>query len=263
MPTGGHTLMRGVNILGRWTRTTSESSNFSLQTYFDQTRISDAVPALLLGNIPVTPSGTLHDNLRTFDVDFQQRFRLGTLHGITWGAGFRQTDDGADSAPALAFLPGNLSQQLYSAFLQDEIRMSEALSLTVGTKLEHNLYTGLEVEPNLRLQWHPYPDQTFWSAVSRAVRTPSRIDHDLREAAPPYLQLLQGRSTFTSEDVLAYEIGHRAQVSPRLATSVALFFNEYSNVRSTSITPATILPFYSPTTWKATRTVWNSPATCS
>ncbi len=244
VPTGGHTVMRGANLLGRWTRVVSDRSDFSLQSYFDRTTLLDAVPALRIGAVAVTPSGVLRDELKTVDLDFQHRLRLGAAHALTWGLGFRNTRDDTDNAPALAFLPETLDQQLYSAFLQDEISMGKTVSLIVGTKLEHNDYTGLEVEPSARLLWRPSPSQTLWSAVSRAVRTPSRIDRDLRQAAPPYLQLLQGRSTFTSENVVAYELGHRAQISSRLATGISVFYNDYSDVRSTSITPATILPFY-------------------
>jgi len=59
------------------------------------------------------------------------------------------------------------------------------LALTVGTKLEHNDYTGTEWEPGLRLQWQPAATRMFWGAVSRAVRTPSRVDRDISQAAPP------------------------------------------------------------------------------
>lgn len=242
--TGGNTVMQGLNLLGRWTHTVSEASQLTLQTYFDRTRLSDAVPALRVGAVAVTPSGTLRDDLRTLDVDLQHRFPLGAAHRITWGAGFRHTHDVVDDAPALAFLPGRLDQQLYSAFVQDQILLAGTFSLTLGTKLEHNDYTGLELEPSVRWQWRTAAEQSLWGAVSRAVRTPSRIDRDLRQAAPPYLQLLQGRPEFTSEDVLAYELGHRAQLSSKLTTSLAVFYNDYDKVRSTSITPATILPFY-------------------
>ena len=44
--------------------------------------------------------------------------------------------------------------------------------------------------------------------------------------------------------MIAYEVGYRAQLSSRLSTSVAGFYNQYNDVRSTSVTPTTILPFY-------------------
>ena len=88
----------------------------------------------------------------------------------------------------------------------------------MGTKLEHNDYTGFEVEPSARLQWNVTPKQMLWAAVSRAVRTPSRIDVDLSEPGPGHLlTILQGgRSAYTSESVIAYELGYRAQLNPKL-----------------------------------------------
>ena len=243
VPGSAATTMRGANLLGRWTRTLAEESDLSLQTYYDWTHLSDAVPALVLNGTQFAPAGRLRDDLQTIDLDFQHRFRPAEAHQVVWGLGFRHTHDVVDNAPGVAFLPAVLDQQLYSAFLQDAWALSDRLSLTFGSKIEHNSYTGLELEPSVRLQWQPASNQTLWSAISRAVRTPSRIDRDLWQAAPPYLALLQGRPDFKSENVVAYELGYRAQHSV-FTTSVATFYNAYTDVSSTSITPATILPFY-------------------
>jgi iron complex outermembrane receptor protein len=72
--------------------------------------------------------------------------------------------------------------------------------------------------------------------VSRAVRTPSRIDRDLHEPGPGgLLAILQGGgSDYHSESVIAYELGYRAELTPRLNTSLSALFNDYHDVRSTS-----------------------------
>jgi iron complex outermembrane receptor protein len=158
--------------------------------------------------------------------------------------GFRHTHDAVDNAPALAFFPAILNQQLYSLFAQDEIRLRDTLFLTVGSKIEHNEYTGLEFEPSVQLMWQPRATQTTWAALSRAVRTPSRIDRDLSQGAPPYPVVLRGDDDFTSEKVLAYEAGYRAQWHSSLTTTLSGYYNEYDDVRSTRITPATVIPFY-------------------
>ncbi len=240
----GVTTMRGANLLGRWTRVMSDKSDLALQAYYDWTKLADTVPALVLGGTQFAPAGRLRDDLRTLDLDFQHRFPLGSAQSIVWGLGFRHTHDVVSNAPGLAFFPTKLDHSLYSAFLQDEFRLRDDLSVTLGTKLEHNDYTGLEVEPNLRLQWQASAAQTVWAAISGASRVPSRIDRDFSQAAPPYLALLQGRSDFKSEKVVAHELGYRAQVSPSLSTSLSTFYNVYSDVRSTSITPVTVLPFF-------------------
>ncbi len=244
LPAGGRTTMRGANLLGRWTRDLSDGSEISLQAYHDWTQLRQDVPAMVLNGTQFAPAGRLRDDLHTTDLDFQHRVSGGQVHALVWGLGFRHTHDAVSNAPALAFFPTVLDQQLYSAFLQDEIQLHDRFSITVGTKLEHNDYTGLEIEPNLRLGWQAADNQTIWASVSRAVRTPSRIDRDLSQAAPPYLGLLLGSPDFRSEKVIAYEIGYRAQNTPAVSTSLSTFYNVYSDVRSTSITPVTILPFY-------------------
>ena len=67
--------------------------------------------------------------------------------------GFRFTHDVVQNAPGLGFFPTTLNQDLYSAFLQDEITLRSDLSLIVGSKIEHNDYTGFQYEPNLRMAW--------------------------------------------------------------------------------------------------------------
>jgi iron complex outermembrane receptor protein len=241
--TGGTSDTSGANILGRWSRSIAEDSNLSLQSYVDQTHVADPVAPLIVNGLQFAGAGTLHDDLTTFDVDFQHRLRIG-LNSVVWGFGFRYTHDVVDNAPALAFLPPTLDRDLYSLFAQDEIALQSNLSMTVGTKIERNNYTGFEFEPDIRLSWMLSSQQALWAAVSRAVRTPSRIDQDFSEAAPPHFVLLEGGSNFTSESVIAYELGYRAQLSSLFTASVSSFFNHYDDIRSTTFTPATILPLF-------------------
>ncbi len=240
---GGTARVRGANLLGRWTRARGEGSEISVQAYVDRTRVDLPVPALLLGGIPLAPAGELRDRLDTWDVDFQHRVAAGARHTLTWGAGFRYWESDVDNAPALAFLPPRHLHRLWSAFVQDQIRIRDAFELTLGTKLEHNDVTGFEAEPSVRLRWRPGERGMVWAAVSRAVRTPSRIDTELSQPAPP-LVLLAGNPDFDSESVLAWELGARGRLGARATGSVAAFHNSWRNLRSTSATPATILPLF-------------------
>jgi iron complex outermembrane receptor protein len=243
-PTGGLATTSGGNLLGRWARQFSDDSDMSLQSYLDTTHLLDPEPAFVVQGRPLAPAGILQDDLTTYDVDFQHRFALGPSNGVVWGLGYRYTHDLVSNAPGIGFLPTLLDQRLYSMFAQDEIALKPDLSFILGTKLEHNDYTGWELQPNARLRWNFVEGQAVWAAVSRAVRTPSRIDRDLFEAPPPRFGLLEGSSNFTSEKLVAYEIGYRAQYTSRLSTSVSTFYNVYSDLRSTSFTPTTVLPFF-------------------
>src|SRR5665213_2432912 len=123
VPTGDAAETDGGNLLGRWTRSSSDGSDFTLQSYLDRTHLSDPVPAFLLGTIPLAPAGLLVDDLTTYDIDFQQRLPLRGVNRLVWGLGYRRTNDELSNAPSLAFLPPVLDQNLYSAFLQDEIAL--------------------------------------------------------------------------------------------------------------------------------------------
>ncbi len=240
--TGGRSEVRGGNVLGRWTRTLSPDADFQLQVYYDRTHLTMPVPAAVFA-----PAGTFVDELDTFDLDFQHHFRAADRHNFVWGLGYRFTDDTVKNAPALAFFPARLKQELFSGFVQDEIALSNSVALTLGTKVEHTSYTGWEAEPSVRLQWNVAPDHMLWAAVSRAIRAPSRIDRDVSQPAPDHvLVLLQGRPGFKSETLIAYELGWRAQLGESGMFAASAFLNDYDDLRSTSVSapdPVFGLPF--------------------
>jgi len=223
-----NTSMSGSNLIGRWSRDLGDNSDMKLQVYYDRTHRS----------IP----GSFTQGLDTYDLDFQHRFPVGQRHDVVWGFGYRVVDDNVINTPANAFLPAQVTRQWFNAFLQDEIAFSERLHLTLGSKVEHNDYTGYELEPSLRASWSVTKAQTLWAAVSRAVRTPSRIDRDLYSpAVPPYR--VAGGPNVVSEKLLAYELGYRAQVAPQLALSLATFYNDYQDLRSLEpLTPPAAFP---------------------
>ncbi|MGH8262422.1 MAG: TonB-dependent receptor plug domain-containing protein [Steroidobacteraceae bacterium] len=230
---GGRSTTSGHNLLGRWSRTLSDQADMRLQIYWDHTHLT-------LPTAPVifAPAGVLKDSLDTYDVDFQHHFQWGERQRIVWGLGYRFTHDVVENSPGIAFFPPKLDQSLYSGFLQDEIAVRDNLTLTLGTKIEHTDYTGFEIEPSVRMQIALNDTQSLWGAVSRAVRTPSRIDRDISQPAPGFLiVVLQGGASFKSEEVLAYELGYRAQLAARVNSSLSLFYNEYDDVRSTTISP--------------------------
>jgi len=234
VPTGGRANVSGGNLLGRWSHTFSEDSDISLQMYYDRTHLVDPIPAFVINGFPLAAAGLLTDDLDTYDIDFQHHFHLASWNNIVWGLGYRFTHEVDQNAPALALLPPTLDHDLFSAFVQDEITLRDNLFLTLGTKIEHNDYTGVEVEPSGRLQWNVTQKQMVWAAISRAVRTPSRIDRDLSQPGPGApLVILKGNPDFESETVIAYELGYRAQPTAKLETSLSAFFNDYDHVRST------------------------------
>jgi iron complex outermembrane receptor protein len=226
----GRTVARGGNALGRWTRTLSEESDLQVQVYYDRSWRDFGI-------------GVTED-LTTYDIDGQHRLQLGRRQEVVWGLAARVMVDDTESDTSLAFLPEDKTLQLYSGFVQDEIALSgDRLRLSVGSKFEHNSYTGFEVQPSVRLAWTPASRHTVWAAVSRAVRTPSRIDRDFFAFAAPSVPLLVG-GDIQSEKLIAYELGWRAQPDPRVSVSVSTFYNDYDDLRTLEAGPPPAgLPF--------------------
>jgi iron complex outermembrane recepter protein len=203
----------GSNILSRWSRSLDDKSGFTLQLYYDRADRRD--PNFI-------------EDHNTGDIDFQYRLPLPGRQDVTWGAEYRVTADQTDSAPGIRlFDPARQTIPTYSTFLQDVIALKpEKLSLTLGTKLENNFYSGWELQPSIRLQGMPTDRQSAWASVSRAVRTPSRLERDL------FLNGLARGTGFDSEKVIAYELGYRVDPLAWLSLDAAAFYNDYTDLLS-------------------------------
>jgi iron complex outermembrane recepter protein len=238
VPTGGTSTTSGGNVTSRWSRIISPTSDMSLQLYYDHTQLAIPVPSS-----EFSPAGTLKDRLDSYDLDFQHRLAAGGRNNVVWGLGYRFTHDVVHNSRPLGFFPPRLDHSLVSAFAQDEITLAQDVFLTLGTKLEHNDYTGFEVEPTARLRWSYSPDRMVWAAVSRAVRMPSRVDRDLKQPSQ-FPIILAGSADFESETLIAYELGYRAELGAKASASISAFYNDYDDLRSLSFTPTTIIPLF-------------------
>ena len=212
------------NLLGRWSQQLSEGSDITVQTYWDRT--DRRVP------------NSYAEKLNTYDLTFQHSLQIGERQRALWGGGYRLMADRIDNInpAALSFLPAKRDLQLFSGFVQDEITLvRDKLTLTLGTKLEHNSYSGFEPQPSGRLAWKMTENQTLWGAVSRAVRSPSRIDADLTAPVVNFAGnsgRLDSNPNFDSEKLLAFELGYRVRPQERIALSLATFYNCYDDLRS-------------------------------
>jgi iron complex outermembrane receptor protein len=215
------TRVSGGNVLARWRHASGEKSDMQLRAYYDYTRRDDA---------------SFLDTLHTFDLDFQQRFAASARHEILWGANYRLTSNRNRGGGIFVVDPEESDDQLFSGFIQDQVALGDSLRLTLGTKLEDNDFSGFEVQPSIRVAWSPRAGQTIWSAISRAVRVPTRLERDIAiEVTPPGSNpyaLLLGNEDFGAERLIAYEAGYRWQTRPNLSLDVALFYNDYDRLAS-------------------------------
>ncbi len=216
----------GRNLLTKWDHAISDQSSIALQLYYDHTERAEVF------------AKQVHD---TLDIDFQHQFRAFKNHDVIWGLGYRNIRDDFDNTFTVSFLPDHETRNLYSLFVQDEITLlPDSLHLTLGSKFEHNDYTGLEVQPNARLMWLPDANSSLWGSISRAVRTPSRVEYGSRTVAviapiPPTFTPVVinslGTDDFQSEDLTAYEIGYRIQPRENFSLDLALFYNDYDDLQ--------------------------------
>jgi len=209
----------GGNLLGRWKRQLGAGESMDLQVYYDRSHRR-------------TPN-YFEERRDTVDADFQHHFPIGGRHDVVWGLGSRVTRDKVTNSPVVEFLPDHRTLNLFSAFAQDEITLvPDRLRLTLGSKLEYNSYTNLEVQPSVLAAWTPDDRHTVWAAISRAVRTPTRLDEDVVFLGANGQPFLSGSSDVVSEELLAYELGYRMQPTADLLVDLATFYDVYDHLRS-------------------------------
>ncbi|MBN1615130.1 MAG: TonB-dependent receptor [Deltaproteobacteria bacterium] len=220
-----------ANLLARWRHTFSTTSDLSLQVYYDwmDRRAQDN-----------------REKRNTLDIDFQHRFALGSRQEIVWGLGYRHTRGVFSTEPnALIVLdPYAKGDQLFSGFVQDDILVFEdKLHLILGSKFEHNDYTGFEIQPSGRFLWMPHAEHTFWGAVSRGVRTPSwgetygtipeTVIPPFTAANPsplPAALSLVGTRDLQAEELAACELGYRFHPVERISLDAAAFYHVYAHM---------------------------------
>ena len=221
----------GGNVLLRWRQDVKPSVNWMLQLYYDRSERENDL---------------LEENRDTLDLELQGQFSMGSRHEVTWGLGYRYTQDDIEGSFSVNFDPDSQEENLFNLFIQDDILLiRDLVSAVIGVKLEHNDYSDFEVQPSLRFSWTPNEKNTLWAAVSRAVRTPSRSDHDIvihPFVSPPFsaenpsplpvIGEIAGSERFDSEELLAFELGYRVQISGSLSLDVATFYNEYDNLQT-------------------------------
>jgi iron complex outermembrane recepter protein len=219
----------GGNVLGRLTRTSASGNQLQLQWYYDYTYRQ--VPRQFA------------EARNTGDVDLQYRFVPLRRHDVTAGAGLDVTHSRTLGSPVLFFDPATRTSPLVNTFAQDVIEVvPQRFYVTVGSKFEHNDYTGFEAQPTGRFRWSPARTATIWGAVSRGVRMPARFDTDLRFTGDTPNVLIQGNPDFLSETVIAHELGYRQSVGRRFAAGITGFENDYDHLRSQEPTLPTIVP---------------------
>jgi iron complex outermembrane recepter protein len=213
------------DVLARWNHILGNGSDASLQIYFDRTNRHD------LG---------VFEGLDTLDVDFQHHLRMGSRNDVVWGGGYRFTTDEHVPGYGKTYVPLGQANNLASAFVQDEIKISDSVSFTVGSKFERQPYAGFQYEPSARLVWAPTDRHTLWMSASQAVKQVSREEAGLvvdqftfpTQGGGFGVQSISGNPKSSAERLRDYEIGYRSQVTRRFSLDLTTFLSYYHDLET-------------------------------
>lgn len=230
-----NTESRGWHLLGDYSRALSANSQLNLKAYFDHAKRDESF------------FGFSRD---TVDLEMSHHFEMGERHELLWGMGYRHINNDLNTNQTVIDTQGESeSINLWSLFVQDQITLKpDALWLTLAARLEHHSYTDFEWQPTVRLSWQPVEQHRFWTALSRAVRTPSQAENEYQinvgNLAPnsafnplPVVNrlILQGNSDYDSEVVQSIEAGYRYADGNRFSIDTAVFYNDYDDLRSSQV----------------------------
>jgi len=214
---------RGYDVTGRWSHDLEGGSSLEIQTYLDE-------------NARILP-GLAREQLDTFDLQAQHNTALWWNDTFIWGGEYRHSKEAFYSSAGIGFANPVTHLDIENLFAQDSFRLFDNLKVTTGIKIENSSFSNVDFMPDLRFSWQVADNHMLWASVSRAVRTPSKIDRELE--SPP---LLLAAPRFHSEKLTAYEAGYRGQPLSDLSLSVSLYYNLYDDLRTTFYTPVTVAP---------------------
>jgi iron complex outermembrane recepter protein len=212
----------GYDLIAGWSRALEDGSTLAVNGYVDHDERGDP---------------TLDESRYTLNVDVQHTLAQRGRHRIIWGGQMRHWWEDFNSYNIFHFAEPKTTIALGSVFVQDDIALKQNLKLTLGLKAEYNSYSGFDWLPNVRLAWQPNGHSMAWAALSRAVRTPNRIERELQATG-----ILVPSPDYGPETLTALEAGWRAQPMERMSYSLSAFYNAYDDLRTAGITPVTVLP---------------------
>ena len=216
---------RGGHLLARWQHGFAGGDHVAVQAYYDRARRREAH----------------YMEIRdTVDLDAQHRVAWGGRHDFVWGFSARRSHgDFRGRFPTLAIEPAHRADDIASVFAQDEVRAGR-LRLAAGAKGEWNDYSGWHLQPSVRAGVLLAERHNVWAAVSRGVRTSSRVERDLVLYASidperPLVARLVGSDAFRSESVVSYEAGYKARLGARVYFDVSGFHAVYDDLATNEV----------------------------
>ena len=220
---------RGGNLNVHWKRTLGDDQDYSLRAVFDNYQSFDY---------------RVTEKRNYLDLEFQHYFQPREGHDFIWGLGYRGTWYELADMRNIKLLDEHRNikddrfDPLYSIFAQNDITLNDDWNLTISARYEHNSFTGKEFQPNARLTWKAAENRTFWTSVSRAVKTPSISETAVLTDNITFFKIngidialsIEGNQDLESEQLTAFEFGYREQFSNSFRLDITTFYNQYENI---------------------------------
>lgn len=211
-------VQKGANFLTRWNRELEDNSNFKLQFYYDR--------------VGRDAGSFVRNELQKADLEFQYNFSYENKHEISWGLNYQYQDYNYDGH---VLLIETERSNLAGMFVHDEIELTpDKWSLILGARIEHNDFSGLEFQPNIRTLWTPDSKHSYWGAISRAVKIPSARAQDaiLNIFSFGGNSILQEQKApdVDSEILWAYELGYKFKKDKSFSYDATVFVHDYNNL---------------------------------
>jgi iron complex outermembrane receptor protein len=219
-----HTDYEGGDLQAKWTHTASAGNESELQFTFSRNDWNYEI---------------LQGRLNNLTADFQKRVQTGEHNELYWGIGYQRYWDDTQAGTFMGFSPARSTYQAGDVVLRDEWQfVPDRWTVSAGVRLDYSSYGRPEYQPSLRLLFTPDPRQSAWLAVSRAIRSPSRLDMNAvakegMAATPPVITdaTMLGNPNFRSEVERSLEAGYRVQSGQRWSLDVSAFWSYYGRLR--------------------------------
>jgi iron complex outermembrane receptor protein len=225
---------RGWNLNANYINALSPNSELTVSGYFDfASRDEDFI-------------GFSRD---TVDLEVKHLYTKGA-HSLLTGANYRYVSVNMDlNDDIISVTKDNENTQLYSLFASDRWTLiNDKLWLTLAGRLDKHTYSNAELQPSLRLSWQANEKNSFWTAISKAVRLPSILENEAITSlgvSNPYTSLnpfpfhvrlsVDPGTDYDNEEVRSIELGHRLALSSSSSLDTTIFYNDYENLRNFGI----------------------------
>lgn len=194
----------------------------------------------------------------TVDFDSTLINQLSLSHQVTLGGGLRymHLDFSSNQLSDVDWYNPNYYGRAYNietandyianAFVQSQMQWTEALSITIGAKLEHFTQNhSSEISPQIRGLYKLNLRHSIWAGVSKAVVAPSYMDSNSAyyfnsyypDSGAGYLDVYKSNSNLDNENVVTVEVGYRYTNDSDFELDATIYLSEHDNLRFHSYDP--------------------------